>query len=211
MAPSSTTACQNPPFNVFTLTCTVTLSNPVTLEERIEWRRGPEGSEVTLSTDGLNTVISSSNLGDPTSTSVLTVSNRAAGIERYVCVAILDFPDNDEQIQQSDSAEVTIKGSPSTCFQHHHLCKYPIFAIISSHSITVDKCTYACTCSHVQLSNDLSCCMYVVITVMKLRGKHTISIHLWLYRWRFLIFPTSISWYSYLYLNGHLFCFFVLP
>ena len=82
----------------------------MTLEEKIEWRRGPQGSEVTLTADEPNTIISISNLGDPTSTSVLTVSNEAAGINRYVCVAILDFPDNDEGIQRSASAEVTVKG-----------------------------------------------------------------------------------------------------
>ena len=110
VAPPFITACQNAPFSEFTLTCTVTLSNPVTLEERIEWRRGPQGSEVTLSADDPNFMISSSNLGDSTSTSVLTVSNQAARIDRYVCVAILDFPDNEEQIQRSALAKVTIKG-----------------------------------------------------------------------------------------------------
>ena len=131
VAPPFITACQNAPFNEFTLTCTVTLSSPVTLEERIEWRRGPQGSEVTLSADGPNFMISSSNLGDPTSTSVLTVSNQAAGIARYVCVAILDFPDNDERIQQSAFAEVTIKG----------ICKWNPFSIHHSENEIVSHST----------------------------------------------------------------------
>ena len=81
------------PFNTFVLTCTATAPVGVVQQKSFTWRRtsGSSGSCSSL-TEVSNTPITqimSSNLEQPVSTSVLTVTESNAAIWRYCCQAIL--------------------------------------------------------------------------------------------------------------------------
>ena len=81
---SNTTRLPNiAPYNTFSLTCTATVPQGVVSPKTFTWRRriGPQLSPLTLITTG----ITSTNLDQPTSTSVLTVTETTAGDYRYRC------------------------------------------------------------------------------------------------------------------------------
>jgi len=76
------------PYNTFSLTCTATAPQGVVSPKKFTWRR-----RIGSSTGGLNDItdnggsilITSTNLDQPTSTSVLTVRETTAGDYRYRC------------------------------------------------------------------------------------------------------------------------------
>ena len=86
---SNTTRLPNvAPYNTFFLTCTATVPQGVVSPKTFTWRRriGPDTGGLTYITDnGGSILITSTNLDQPTSTSVLTVRETTAGDYRYRC------------------------------------------------------------------------------------------------------------------------------
>jgi len=86
---SNTTHLPNiAPYNTFFLTCTATVPQGVVLPKSFAWRRRI-GSSITnltrLTDNGDSILITSTNLDQSTSTSVLTVRETTAGDYRYRC------------------------------------------------------------------------------------------------------------------------------
>ena len=86
---SNTTHLPNTaPYNTFSLTCTATVPQGVVSPKTFTWRRriGSSTDDLTDITDnGDSILITSTNLDQPTSTSVLTVKETTAGDYRYRC------------------------------------------------------------------------------------------------------------------------------
>ena len=103
------------PYNTFTLTCTATVHDSVTVHKTIHWKIGPQGSEVNISDNGDTVVITNTNLNSPISTSVLQVTEDVIGNYQYTCTAMLQFSGEEDDISASDTANVTIKGRYIPC------------------------------------------------------------------------------------------------
>ena len=94
---SNTTHLPNiAPYNTFFLTCTATVPQGVVLPKSFVWRRRI-GSSITnlirLTDNGDSILINSTNLDQPTSTSVLMVKETSAGDYRYRCrVELSELP-----------------------------------------------------------------------------------------------------------------------
>ena len=89
---SNTTRLPNvAPYNTFSLTCTATVPQGVVSPKTFTWRRriGASTSGLTAITGNSSILINSTNLDQPTSTSVLTVRETTAGDYRYRCMADL--------------------------------------------------------------------------------------------------------------------------
>jgi len=74
------------PYNTFSLTCTATVPQGVVSPKTFTWRRriGPRGlNDITDNGDSI--LITSTNLDQPTSTSVLMVRETTAGDYHYRC------------------------------------------------------------------------------------------------------------------------------
>ena len=84
---SNTTRFPNvAPYNIFSLTCTATIPQRVVSPRTFTWRRriGASTSGLTSIT-GNDSISNTTNLDQPTSTSVLTVRETTAGDYRYRC------------------------------------------------------------------------------------------------------------------------------
>ena len=91
---SSTTRLPNmSPYNTFTLTCTATAPPGVVESKTFTWRRtmgsGNSCSSFTVVTESGTRQIANSNVDQPESTSVLTVTETTAAVWRYCCQASL--------------------------------------------------------------------------------------------------------------------------
>ena len=85
---SNTTHLPNfAPYNTISLTCTATVPQGVVSPKTFIWRRriGPSKGGLTTITGNSSILITSTNLNQPTSTSVLTVRETTAGDYRYRC------------------------------------------------------------------------------------------------------------------------------
>jgi len=86
---SNTTHLPNiAPYNTFSLTCTATVPQGVVVPKRFAWRQriGSSTTGLNLLANSSNSIlITSTNLGQPTSTSVLTVRETIAGDYHYRC------------------------------------------------------------------------------------------------------------------------------
>ena len=107
---SSTTRLPNTtPYNTFTLTCTATAPMGVIESKTFTWRRtsGSGGSCGSFSeiTDSGTLQITNSNVDQPVSTSVLTVTETTAAVWRYCCQATLF-----DGSGTSDEVAVTVTG-----------------------------------------------------------------------------------------------------
>ena len=101
--PPSLTTLDTEPYNKFTLLCTATVAENVTLKKTFEWKMGPLGYAATVVPDS-NTSITSTALTEQISTSVLTTVGTLPGTIYYSCTATaLSY-------SSSDTSTVTIKG-----------------------------------------------------------------------------------------------------
>ena len=80
-----------PPHNTFSLTCTATVPQDVTLPKSFSWKRrsGESLEEVRNDSSTVNR-IANSNLDQPVSTSILTVTETAAGTYHFQCQVELE-------------------------------------------------------------------------------------------------------------------------
>ena len=86
---SNTTRLPNmAPYNIFSLTCTATVPQAVVSPKTFTWRRrigASTGGLTDITDNGGSILITSTNLRQLTSTSVLTVRETTAGDYRYRC------------------------------------------------------------------------------------------------------------------------------
>jgi hypothetical protein len=91
------------PYNTFSLVCTASVPTNVLVMKEFVWRSGSSGSGTVL-TDGAGTTITTLNLNNATSTSVLTTNASVAGTFPYTCDVTVSSS------VSSATAIVTVKG-----------------------------------------------------------------------------------------------------
>lgn len=102
--PSTVTVLDAASYNTFSLVCTATVPANVTAMKQFVWRQGPSGSG-TIITASAGTTISTVNLTNATSTSVLSTSITTPGTSSYTCdVMVLSSV-------SSATATVTVNGA----------------------------------------------------------------------------------------------------
>ena len=82
--PSMVTVLDSAPYNTFSIVCTATVPTNLTTVKRFTWRMGSSGSGTNL-TSGDGTTITTLNLNNATSTSVLTTRVTTPGSFPYTC------------------------------------------------------------------------------------------------------------------------------
>ena len=106
--PNTTRLPTDTPYNTFTITCTATAPEGVVAGKTIEWKRriGPSTTGLTEITDNGDTIqIETTNLSQPESISVLTVTETTPGDYRYRCrvdIPEIDINDVDEDVYPID-------------------------------------------------------------------------------------------------------------
>lgn len=91
--------------DTFSLVCTATVPRSVTAPKEFVWRKGPSGNGTILTT-GAGTAITSINVDDATSSSVLTVNATTQGSFSYSCDVTV------QSSQSSTTATVAVNGIP---------------------------------------------------------------------------------------------------
>ena len=87
MEPPSVTILDVSPYNIFTLTCTASLSTDVNANTTFEWRKGA----IPVNHNGITVVISDTDVGESVSTSTLVTREHTTGTFTYACISsILD-------------------------------------------------------------------------------------------------------------------------
>ena len=129
------------PYNTFSLTCTATSSvegvGPVALPKRFLWLRRYGSSEFNLDLLSSNATIQIQNgddLNQPTSSSVLTVTENIPQNYHYRCRVDLDLP-VDVIVNRTDVYPITITGKTNIQFQelslHHEVLTLSNLALAS--------------------------------------------------------------------------------
>ena len=117
MDPPILTVLDVSPYNFVLIHCNITQPETLTLTKSVMWKRtSPSGRVQTLNSTGTHTNITSYDLEDTSSLSVLSVYIASAGTWRFTCIASVDVP-NDPLILHSETATVTAKGKKcvNTC------------------------------------------------------------------------------------------------
>ena len=116
---SSTTRLLNvSPYNTFTLTCTATAPPGVVEPKTFTWRRttasGGSCDSFTVVTESGTRQLANSNVDQPESTSVLTVTETTAAVWRYCCQAsLLGVTGTSDEISVTVTGECLVHTEPT--------------------------------------------------------------------------------------------------
>lgn len=102
--PSMITVLDVPPYNTFAIACTATFPASINTNKQFTWRQGSSGSSSVVMTDsGYN--ITSLDLNNQTSTSILMVDAMQSGSFYYTCEVTV------QSTQTSATSFVTVNGN----------------------------------------------------------------------------------------------------